>query len=226
MIFMSMMLIATILSSTILFLYFYFRYHHPSKGRLEKDRRELNELLLQPAYALRPWGENELELLCALHYPRKRLLGWKDRHSGLLRTIYDEPIAAWAFHHYKSGQPHYLLVLRISGDAASLALRIRGERAFLFENDRHTGTFESDGRLTDPRNGETIATLRTGPEGSREIHLGHRLIGFLTPPQGSTRLKPKAFVEVAAPKPGDFRIVRIISLLWLIARQEGLPLPA
>jgi hypothetical protein len=226
MIFLSMMLIGTILSSTIFFLYFYFRYHHPSKGRLEKDRGELEALLRQPVYALTPWGEDELELLCALHYPRKRLLGWKDRHSGLIRTIYDEPVAAWAFHHYKSGLAHYLLVLRISGEAASLAMRIRGERAFLFENDRHTGTFESDGRLTDPRNDTTIALLREGPEGSRVILLGDRLIGFLTPPKGSARLKPKAFVEVEPLKHEERRTVRIISLFWLIAQQEGLPLPA
>jgi hypothetical protein len=225
MIFLSMMLIATILSSTVLFLYFYFRYHQPSRGRIEKDRLALEDVLRQPAYTLRPWAEDALGSLCALPYPRKRLLGWKDQHSGVLKTIHDEPVAAWAFHRYKSALPHYLLVLRIHGESARLALRIRGESAFLFENERHTGTFEADGRLTDPRSGGTIALLRKGPEGSRELLLGNRLIGFLTPPQGGAQRKPTAFVEVEPTKPGATRMVRIISLLWLVARQEGLPLP-
>lgn len=224
MIFLSMMLITTLLSSTVLFTYLYFRYHRPSRGRREADRLALDRHLDGTVGDLRPWGPEALTLLGAAAFPLSRKLGWKDRHSGVLKTIYDEAVVAWAYLHYKSKSPHYLLVFRISGEDQPFALSIRDGRAFLFEGDRHVASIEMDGSWTEPRSGRVIGQLRHEPGESRALTMGDRMAAILQFPPKADHPKPRLFQWLEPLDSDQARWARIIGVCWLIVQQERIPL--
>lgn len=225
MIFLSMLLIGSLFSLTVLFTYFYFRYHQPSRNRMESDRLSLVEYLDRTVADLKPWPPEESALLSGLPYPSPRRLGWKDRHGGVLKTIRDEAVVAWACLHYKSNRPHYLLVFRISGEEQPYALRIRDGLAFLFEGQRHVASIEPDGSWTNPRRRSMIGQLRKDQGDDHVLYLGGRMAAILRCPAPPDHPQPRLFRWLEPLPPDQARWTRIMGVCWLILRQERIPWP-
>ncbi len=223
MIFFSLIMMASLAGSAFLFLHYYFRYSHPSKNRIETDRRALQVMV--DALPLQPWAPDESGLLCQMAPGTKKYRGWKDRKTGKLTTIYEEPVVAWASYHYKSQVPHYLLVVRISGVPVLLTFHIRESDIRLYGDERLLASLDETGTWTLVPAGRDTWTYVHLEDGSAELWHGSRRLALLAGPEASGRLKPKAFLWLEESGPGDVFWMRCLGVFWTIALTEHLPLP-
>ena len=222
MIFLGIINILLLSGSAFLFTYLYFRYHQPSNGQIDADIAKLASLLDQPAYHLAPWDPHEMELLCSLPYLIKKQRGWKDLKTGLLKTIYNEPVASWAAYNYKSQKANALIVCKISGWSQVLVLRIKHKQGLVFRNLNHIATINPDWTIIKPQHNESLGRLITIPDTSHfEFYIHDRKLAVLDKPGMSNRLKPKAFVWLSAVSETDADWIQAISALWLIQQHSG-----
>lgn len=223
MIFMAILYMLLLSGSAFLFIYFYIRYHQPSQAQIDTDIAHLAAILDRPEFQLAPWDTREMDLLCQLPYLLKKQRGWRDLQSGLLKTIYNEPIVSWASFNYKSPSPNVLVVCRISGWSQALILRIKKNQGFVFKNAIHQATIDPDWTFYNPRKNEIIGLLKTITDSEdAELFLFGRKRAILNKPGISRRLKPKVFTWIDDLSQEETDWIQAITALWLILQHQGL----
>jgi hypothetical protein len=213
---------------TVMALFFYFRYHRPSQSQIESDIAQL-KLHIRPLIAgLKPWPDSETELLCTHTHRSKKRISWKDLRTGVLKTIYDEDIVAWACYSYKSEQPNSLYLLRYANWREDIILRIRRHEAYVLRGDMHMATLNTDWAFTDPRSNKVICRIVAQADGSHfELSAGGRGLAILMPPEKSDQLKPRLFQWIDVHDSDEAYAVRLFGVIWLLLQQEKVtPLPS
>lgn len=222
MILLFLMFFLLVFMVTAMALYFHLKYHRPSQSQIEKDIQQLKSHIRPLLAGLKPWPANETDLLCTHSHTLKKRTSWKDLHMGVLKTIYDEDIVAWASYAYKSEKPNDLYLLRYSGWNEQIILRIRKEEAYLFRGESHIATLSTDWAFTDPRQNKVIC--RITPQSDTDLYeltACGRNLAIMQFRGASDQANPRVFQWLDTRDEEEIFAVRLFAAVWLLLMQRG-----
>lgn len=174
----------------VYFLSRYFISRKPSKKQIEKDLVKLREEMRPLVAKLVPWNEEEMRLLSLNNSENiKKSIGSKVR-KGLMYSIYQEPLIAYAFKGYS--EDNYGL-LRAVTSTHEYVYRILPSGTEVYVDGNAFGRLISNMELRDPQNERVLA--RIYDEGNRliPIIIENQEIGQLVSREEAYKVNPRAY---------------------------------
>lgn len=148
-----------------------------TQRRVQKDIKELRELLRERRAGLIPLSGSELEILSDEQVQHKRKRGFRKMALATFNTIYGEPILTYGYRKYLNG-PDGLLMGYTSNHEYIFWIRAKGSRLVIDEG--FVGELGTDGQLKErPKDREVLASITPQENGMDIIRVGDREVATL-----------------------------------------------
>lgn len=204
--------------------FLHFKYHHPTQAQIHTDLKSLQRRLRKSKINLNIWTAEDLNLLCSKAHPTKRLIDFKEFKSGLLKTIYDEPLVQWTAYHYRSEPPNMLCYFEVSDWKETYSIRLKGETAYIFEDETHVATFDKKWLFTSPSTQNTLLEIKPLADlAGFEVRKSGHLIAVLNPLDQKDKLNPRVFSWVHATLTHPQELALFAVVFTLLQHEKGLP---
>lgn len=189
------LLILSLLFFTALFFiayYFsqYFLNYKPSKKNIEKDLKVLKEEMNPMLEKLVPWNEEEMSLLSLNNTETMKKKGGTRTRKGILYSIYQEPLIAYAYRKYSDGK-HGLVYARTSKHEYVYRIMPAGTEVYI--NGHAYGRLINGKELRDPQNKKILASLNDTGDRAIPVLMGSTEVGQLVDFEKAEFVNPRAY---------------------------------
>lgn len=180
---LTIIIFAAVAAGVIYLLYLYLVNFQPSNSKIKKDLQELRDEIAPWVEELVPWKKEELELLSLQQTNRVLKKRVVTTVKGVFTSIYHEPLVAYAFKRYVSGQANAILYARTSHH--EFTYRIKNNEVQLHIDKQYVGRISQSGQLFNARTDQLMGHIQMDENsGLLPVVIGDRELASLTPSDG------------------------------------------
>ncbi len=194
-------------------------YFQPGPGRIKKDVQAMMNEIKEWSENLVPITKNELELLSHNQINNSITKRMITSARGVLTSIYDEPMIAYAYRRYLGDKENSVLYARTANQ--ELIYRTKNGGTKITFNNQALGEIKSDGVLYSAGTHKPMARIEKGGGELNPIIIGGREVANYKANDNSVSINSRALEFIA-----DMKAAEEIVLLSLVIRElirEDLP---
>ena len=182
------------------------------KANLKKDLKLLRDEIAPWMDKLIPWKTEEMELLSLDREEKVRRKGWVKTVTGVIKSIYSEPLAAYAYKLSKHDKMGMLVVrtkdheIIYEGDKNQVKVYVDGE---------FMGFLRPDGQLISEDGRKVIAASDGGLQ-MKAITVNNKEVAMLNPGNMSENYAGRAFEHVEPLSDDEAKILTAMSMYEIL----------
>ncbi len=185
------------------------------KTNLKKDLKMLREELSPWLDKLVPWKTSEMDLLSLDREETVKRKGWTKTVTGVIKSIYSEPLAAYAYKLSKKDRMGMLLVRTAEHE---IIYEGHNREVKVYVDGVYIGQLLPDGRLMSEDGRNIIARAEEGLS-MKAITIGQKEVAMLNPGNISENYAGRAFEHVESLSEEEAKILTAMSM-YEILRNE------
>lgn len=164
--------------------------YRPGKNKIKKDLAEMRSIINAKVKDLVPWNRKEMELVSYRMENITSKGGITKSASGLIESIYHEPMAIWASKAYANAARNNLILIRTSKYEFSFHSTPKGISIGVGEH--FLGNLSLKGTLTSPDGKKVLAQIHYQPtEEYYPIDIYGKEVGALINPSRASDVNPR-----------------------------------
>lgn len=171
----------------------------PSRRRLNKDAGELHRILDKSRNELIAWTDEDWGLLSHVHQEIKKTNFIISKGNGIVVSIYQQPMIAFAYKKYFA--PGIDILLLVSTKTHEFVYRVQPHQVEIWHKETFLGTLKKDLVFYNPKK-EPIARIDKTANQQTAILLGSNPVLAITAPEVATGFIPRA-IDFCYPQTGE-----------------------
>jgi len=185
-----------------------------SKAQIRRDIEQLKLRMMEMVKELVPMNKAELELLSVNQSGVSVSRGINSVQTGAFTSIYNEPLLAYAYKNYSSGDKSILLV---STDSDDFIYMSEGATTKVFLNNSELGVVDSDGNMYDPVSRKQMARIEADHVlSSHPVKIGEKEVGEIVNLRLKDSPNPKAYQFLEPMDDREENIFKALTFLSLV----------
>jgi len=191
---------------------------HPGPTRVRKEVEKLLSSFKPMFSELVPIDAKELELFSHSHVKQEAKGGLSKTAKGIVVSIYEEPLVAYAYKRYNGKKENAVLLVRTAN--REIFFRIRNQQVQVTLNNQAIGIIERNGVLYSPGNFQPMAKIeKKGRTESFPINVEGKEVATMIPKDPSMKVYQRALQFVGELNQRE-ELLLIIMLIWDVVRAE------
>jgi hypothetical protein len=190
----------------------------PGPTRMKKEVEKLLSSFKDVIPELVPIDVKELELFSHSHIRQESRGGISKTAKGIIVSIYEEPLVAYAYKRYSGKKENALLIARTAN--ATFFFRIRNQQVQVSLNDQAIGIIERNGILYSPGNFQPMAKIEKKEKTeSFPITVEGKEVAILIPEDTSLKVHQRALQFVGNLNKRE-ELLLLVMLTWDLVRAK------
>ena len=191
---------------------------HPGPSRIRSELAKLMKTFDKLLPELVPIDKKELELLSHSQIKKEVRSGIAKTAKGVLVSIYEEPMIAYAYKRYSGNKENAALLIRTANQ--EIFYRIRHNQVQITANNQAIAVLESNGVLYSPGNYNPIAWIdKKSNQEAFPIFVSKKEVANLIREDKSIQVHQRALQFVTDLSPSE-ELILLILLSWELVRAD------